>query len=371
MSFNYIIILYVVALMNLCLLPHGHAGHAVRERQPVRIGLLLPDQNSVSAKNGAELAIQKANQLAGPDDPYFKLVVRSMEGPWGAGANEAIQLIFEDKVCAIVCSVDGRNAHLAEQAATKSQVVLLSAWSGDPTLSQAFVPWFYNVAPNYIQQAAILTEEILHKQKIRHLTAVVDNQYDSKSALNFFISKFRESGAALSGQWTYTNRENELPELAEHLRKTNTEGLILFVKSRTALKIIDYLRQKNIRPAIFAPLFVFNENELSVKDYLIFENVVMISSEHWFNLKAQSFRDDFRNIYGHLPGNAAAYAYDAIQMLTTAIGKGGTSREKIQQALSKISCEGITGTFQYDSKGNRVGNISLVSIKNGLPVKTE
>ena len=44
-------------------------------------------------------------------------------------------------------SHDGRNAHLVEQVATKSQVVFLSAWASDPTLSQAFVPWFFSCVP--------------------------------------------------------------------------------------------------------------------------------------------------------------------------------------------------------------------------------
>jgi len=65
---------------------------------------------------------------------------------------------------ALFGSHDSRNAHLVEQAATKSQVVFVSAWSGDPTLSQAFVPWFFNCVPNDYQQVASLIEEIYYKR---------------------------------------------------------------------------------------------------------------------------------------------------------------------------------------------------------------
>src|SRR4030065_2578466 len=117
--------------------------------QPVKIGLLIPDSKSVAAKQGAELAILKANENKGFQGRPFQLVVRSMEGPWGTGSKQAVDLIFEEKVWALLGSHDGRNAHLVEQAATKAIVPFVSVWAGDPSLSQAFVPWFFNCVPNH------------------------------------------------------------------------------------------------------------------------------------------------------------------------------------------------------------------------------
>jgi branched-chain amino acid transport system substrate-binding protein len=145
--------------------------------------------------------------------------------------------------------------------------------------------------------------------------------------------------------------------------------MILFARSLSAIKIVNILRKNNLSVPIFAPLFVLNENEIPGKEYRPFENVVFVSSEHWSDNKALTFRDEFRKKYGYLPGNVAAYAYDGLQVLTEAIKKSGTGREEIQKALSEISCQGITGAFHFDSKGNRTGNITLVEIKNGNPVK--
>ena len=83
-----------------------------------------------------------------------------MEGPWGTGSKQAVNLVFDEEVVAMLGSHDGRNAHLVEQVSAKSRVVFLSAWSGDPTLAQAFVPWFFNCVPNDLQQADVLIEEI-------------------------------------------------------------------------------------------------------------------------------------------------------------------------------------------------------------------
>lgn len=106
----------------------------------IKIGLLIPDSKSTAAVQGAELAVRVANEKDGLNGRHFELIVRSMEGPWGTGSKEAVSLIFEEKVWALLGSHDGRNAHLVEQAATRSIVVFVSAWTGDPTLSQAFIP---------------------------------------------------------------------------------------------------------------------------------------------------------------------------------------------------------------------------------------
>jgi ABC-type branched-subunit amino acid transport system substrate-binding protein len=107
----------------------------------IKIGLLIHENTSMAAKRGAELAIRKANENGGFNGKSFLLVVKSMEGPWGTGSKQAVSLIFEDQVCALMGSPDGRNGHLVEQVATKTRIIFISTWASDPTLAQAFVPW--------------------------------------------------------------------------------------------------------------------------------------------------------------------------------------------------------------------------------------
>src|SRR5512139_444498 len=71
----------------------------VNTKNPIKIGLLIQNKNSVAAKNGAELAIINAN--SGSDKGIkFELVVRSMEGPWGTGSKQAVDLVFDEEVVA-------------------------------------------------------------------------------------------------------------------------------------------------------------------------------------------------------------------------------------------------------------------------------
>jgi branched-chain amino acid transport system substrate-binding protein len=70
-----------------------------------------------------------------------------------------------------------------------------------------------------------------------------------------------------------------------------------------------------------------------------------------------------------MPGNVAAFAYDAAQELMHSIITAGTDREMIQKTLLEKQFNGVTGPIQFDKRGNRNGNVTLVRISNGIPVE--
>jgi branched-chain amino acid transport system substrate-binding protein len=337
----------------------------------VKIGLLISDNNSLAAKYGAELAIRKANENGGYNGKSFQLVVRSMEGPWGTGSKEAVNLIFEENVCALMGSCDGRNAHLVEQVTTKARIVFLSALAGDPTLAQAFVPWYFSCVPNDLQQADALIEEIYNKRRITITVAISSDDYDSKLALESFMKRIKPSGNEDPVQILYDNSSQDFSGLIDQISKADVRGIILFGKPSASMKIIQQLHQRKINQPVFGTLSLLNEDESSDQFMKYYEDAVFVASINLSGSKGLSFREEFQKIYGKLPGAVAAYSFDGMSLLIEAIKSAGTDREKIQKALAKIQFEGVTGLIKFDDKGKRIGTPLLMEIKNGLPVAVE
>ncbi len=198
-------------------------------QESIKIGLLIQNKNSIAARNGAELAILNANSK-GEKGIKFELVVRSMEGPWGTGSKQAVNLVFDEEVVAMLGSHDGRNAHLVEQVSAKSRVVFLSAWSGDPTLSQAFVPWFFNCVPNDLQQADALIEEIYNKRKLNNITVVSDPGYDSQSSLRNFLKKVEMEGYPEPSQLSLDSTGRNINDLTEKILRADPGCVVLFLQ---------------------------------------------------------------------------------------------------------------------------------------------
>jgi branched-chain amino acid transport system substrate-binding protein len=337
----------------------------------VKIGMLIPDKNSVAAKHGAEMAISKANENGGFNGRHFELIVRSMEGPWGTGSKQAVDLIFEENVCAIMGSPDGRNGHLVEQVTTKARIVFLSTWASDPTLAQAFVPWYFSCVPTDLQQADAFIEEIYNKRKLTKIAAISDNDYDSKLALESFVKKTKQAGKPDPFLLSYENSNPDFNILIDKIRKADIGAIILFGKPSASVRLIQQLKQNKINKPLFGALSLLNEDELADQDLKYYDNVVMVASENLSGSKALTFREEFRKTYGKQPGAVAAYSFDGMSLLLEAIRKAGTDRIEIQKALTKIHFEGVTGPIQFDDKGKRMGTPDLIEIKKGIPVSVE
>jgi branched-chain amino acid transport system substrate-binding protein len=294
-----------------------------------------------------------------------------MEGPWGTGSKQAVNLIFDENVVAILGSSDGRNAHLVEQVAAKARVVYVSAWSGDPTLAQAFVPWYFSCVPNDLQQADVLNEEIFIKEKFNNIAVVSDNDYDSKLALDGFLKKYKSSGGPVPKQFNYDNSIQDINLLTDQLLKAEVNAIILFVQPVASLKIMNQIQLKKIKIPVFGSLSVMGEREFDEQEWKAYENAILISSGQWFNSNGMNFIREFQKSWGYKPGPVAAYAYDGMSLIIKAVKNAGTSREQIQKYFKEVNYSGVTGIIRFDERGNRIGEVLLMKIKNGIPVKGE
>jgi branched-chain amino acid transport system substrate-binding protein len=338
-------------------------GNPVSE--PVKIGLLVQEKTSLAAIQGSEIAISIANKNGGFKGRPFQLLTKDMEGPWGTGSRMAVDLIWEDNVSALIGSHDGRNAHLVEQAATKSIVVFISAWSSDPTLSQAFVPWFFNVVPNDRQQAEALINEIHSRRKITSIVVISDKIYDNSMALKYFLQSSRSSAKINPIEFQVEEYAANLYNLADLIKKTKAECVVMFCTPATSLKLVRAMKQRAVSLPLFGPLSILNENELNENELKECDNALWIPNDLYTGTGNQMFRNSYFKKYGKMPGLVASYAFDATSMLIEAIKMAGvTDREKIQDALYKIRFDGATGLVQFDEKGNRTGKGVVSTIQH-------
>ncbi len=335
----------------------------------IKIGLLVPDKTTIAAIEGAELAIKEANRNGGINGTQLQLMVKSMEGPWGTGSKQAVSLIFEEKVWALFGSHDGRNAHLVEQAGTKAQVVFLSAWSGDPTLSQAFVPWFYNCLPNDFQQAETLVEEIYNKKNLNRVVIISDEEYDSNLACFNFLRKIELDEKNEPVNFTYENYSENINRLIDEIEMEHADCIVLFCNPLISFKIFREIKKRGMSQPLFGSLNLLNEDMLSEQELIEYNDALLIPSPAWIKSKSTIFKEKYIEVYGKEPGMVATYAFDGINLLVEAFKIAGSpNREKIQHALTGIDYEGITGPIRFDDKGNRLGPYYIVTVKNGIPV---
>jgi ABC-type branched-subunit amino acid transport system substrate-binding protein len=214
-----------------------------------------------------------------------------------------------------------------------------------------------------------LTTEICIKEKINKIAVVSDNDFESKLALNSFLKKLKISGSPDPKQFFYDDTNQDFNILTDQLIKADINAIILFGNPASSLMIVKQIQQRKINIPVFGSLSVMGEREFEESEWITFENAVLISSGQWFNSNGLKFSTEFQKTWGYKPGPVAAYAYDGMNLIIRAVKNAGASREQIQKYLKKAKYNGVTGTIQFDDRGNRIGEAELMRIKNGMPVK--
>lgn len=323
------------------------------QKDSLHIGLLIPELSSTSVIQAAQKAINEAN-LSGQDgDRPFKLIIRSTEGFWGAGSKESVSLVYEDQVSVIVGSLDGRNAHLAEQVAAKSHLVYLETRATDPTLSQAFVPWFFRIVPNDDQQARAIMDRIKSRGGGR-LAILNQDQYDTRYA----VKSLTKSAARDYGHPPLILNPDSAAlyhtDLLVQLKQSQTGHLVIPYFSNSALELMGCIRKEIPQIHMYGTLAFcagLKESDFARPELQGMELIHSYASGNRINQATDLY---------------ALYAYEGIKLILNSIKDAGSDREAIREHLSRVaSAYGVNGVLSFDTMGNRKGPLRFVKIEKG------
>jgi len=332
----------------------------------LNIGLLISESRMQDARRGVELAVDEVNQSNFLKGKKVKLTTLSMEGIWGTGAKQTVDLVFNQKAWAIIGSHDGRNAHLAEQVTAKTQVVYISAWAGDPTLAQAYVPWFYCMVPNDIQQAKSLFAEIYTEGEPGKVVAVCGNDYDSETALRFFQEELKTENVSQAEVIKYDTIDFDEAQVLKQISESQPEVVILFGQPKESVILLKALRNKPVKHRIYGTFTILGENpkrEFNMND---FEGMFIPEINYLDNEGGTGFVAKYKADYGKFASPTAAYAYDSAWLIFKKIRESGFDSELFKELMHKTDEKGVTGSIQFDAIGNRKQEVSWIQI----PTKT-
>ena len=332
----------------------------------VKIGLLIPDNEATEARFGAAMAINEANLKSNKKGLSFQLITRSLKGAWGTGSTKAVDLIFKDHVWAILGSHYSRNAHLVEQVISKTHIVYLSSWATDPTLSQAFIPWYFSCVPNDNQQVKTLVDEIYKEKKLTNIAVISSGSFDSNATFKLFLKEAKLNCQTAPMHFIFD--ETNVNGLQIKLNKANIQALVFLDNPPTGFNFSNEFQNKKHKLLTFGTLGVFGETAFDKVNLSKYNNTILVSSGNWLNSKNNMFNIKFQQKYHKNPSAVAAYAYDGMQILINAIKRAWPNRAKVKANLSKINYNGVTGLIKFDEKGNRIGAAGLIKIENGNPI---
>lgn len=355
-SLRYLLCLVAVFLITATL-------SLIAQEKPVKIGVLIPGQSSEEVIHAAQLAIHMANNHGGFRDQHFELTVRTTEGPWGAGSKQSVALVYEDSVWAILGSLDGRNAHLAEQVAVKSHITYLETRATESTLSQAYVPWFFRCVPSDDQQSIAILQHLRQKDQ-GNVAILSTDENDSRQAAKSFIRVAARKKTDNKAPFLINPDEFDFRQIFDKLNRANIRHLIVTVHSEATIEIIRLMKER------MPEIFIYGTHSFTTGIHWpspncnAYDGMTLISAEILLSQEGKQFQQLFQNKYGYKPGISAFHAYDGTNLIIQAIRNAGLNREAIKDYIAETRFSGwTTGPISFDELGNRINSTLFTQLQ--------
>ncbi len=345
------------------------AGHLAAAGPDIPIGYYGPPDPSHPIGGpvwqGASIAIDDANREGGCHGRPFRLIARWDENPWSGGAAAIIRMIYDQRVWAVIGSIDGETTHLAEQVVAKARLPLIDPASTDRSVNAAFVPWMFSVMPDDRRLLAPLAVELRNVKYV--LLAATD--HDSRVMAGEFIALMKTPGRP-ARRLEFERRSPRISEVAREAASLDVEAAVVLAGPLTSAVMVRQLRA--LRP----DLRIYGGPAMGRRGFLeqagASADGVRFPSPLGPDVFSNFFAQRYAARYGEKPDYSAFHAYDAVSLLVAAIRIAGPDHAAIRDALQNLSpWNGVSGEIVWDRLRRNSRQTRLATIHRGCVVPLE
>ena len=305
----------------------------------------------------AQLAIE--DEAASPlaEGRRLSLVSRDQSGPWGRASNEIVHLVYEDRAVAIITSLDGASAHLAEQVANKVGIPVVTL-STDPTTTQINLPWIFRLGPTDTQQASTFVRDIYVARKLKRVVLVMESGHDGRTGEVEFQKAARQLNAFRVAPLVVDTANWDPDTLVSQIVAQKPEALVFWTGPEIATRVVPSFR----KAFPTAPIYLCHQAAQGRFDTNQ-ENIWILTLRLPSSPLRESLEKRFRARAGTGPVPAAAQAYDAVRILAAALHRSGPNRARVRDALAALTnYSGVSGVISFDHAGNVLSDFTLVRL---------
>jgi ABC-type branched-subunit amino acid transport system substrate-binding protein len=358
--------------------------------EEIRIGFLAPlydqpDQvRGTRMLNGATMAIDEANAVGGYCGKPFRLVLHNDynnwqnssaaaagvardSAIWGAASNDAVRMIYDDKVWAMFGSISSESTHIALRLTLKAETPLIISASTDPTIPETTIPWSFITIQDDREQGYTLARHIYDELGLKRVAILrVNDRYG-----RFGVPKFRDASRRLGHpvviEQKFRPGDTDFRHQLQVIEDSRVDGIVLWTDIGPAAMILQQMQELGMKQRVFGSHRTIGDELVKLAGTAAegFEAVFPYdptrTDPRWidFNVRYQAR-------FHEAPDHFASLAYDAMQILLKAICRAGLNKGRIRDALTGIeNYKGVTGEMVFDPNCKNIAPLFLARVRNG------
>jgi branched-chain amino acid transport system substrate-binding protein len=356
----------------------------------IRIGFLAPlydhpDQvRGAHMLNGAQMAIDEANAAGAYAGKPFRLITHndydnwqnsssSVAGVskdsaiWGAASNDAVRMIYEDKVWAIFGSISSESTHIALRLTLKAETPIVNSASTDPTIPETIIPWYFTDLQDDRVQGYTLARHIYSELGLKRVALLrINDRYG-----RFGVMKFRDASRRLGHpvviEQKFLKRDIDFRHQLQVIQDSRVDAIVLWTDIEQTAMILRQMQELGMKQRVFGSHRTIGDELLKLAGPAAenFEAVYPFdpssNDPRWANFVAR-----YEARYNEKPDHFAALAYDQMRILLDAICRAGLNRGRIRDALTALTTyKGVTGDMVFDPNCKNIAPLFLAHVQNG------
>lgn len=362
----------------------------LKDLSEIRIGFLAPlydhpDQILGNRMlNGAQMAIDEANADGGYGGRPFRLVthndydnwqnsslasagVSKDSAIWGAASNDAVRMIYDDKVWAMFGSISSESTHIALRLTLKAETPLVSSASSDPTVPETIIPWYHSVLQDDRVQGYTLARHICDELGIKRVAILrVNDRYG-----RFGVLKFRDASRRLGHpvviEQKFRPGDTDMRQQLRVIQDSRVDAIVLWNDIGYTALILQQMQELGMHQRVFGSHRTIGDDLIRLAGpaaegfEAVFPYDPSSNQKRW-----TEFTQRYEARYHEKPDQFAALAYDQMQILLHAICRAGLNKGRIRDALTGLtSYHGVTGDMLFDPNCKNIAPLFLARVHNG------
>jgi branched-chain amino acid transport system substrate-binding protein len=341
----------------------------------IAIGFLAPIENNpesvfgVPELHGAQLAIEEANARGGYHGKPYSLKVHTESALWGASSTELVKMLFNENCWAMLGCVDGQNCHIALRETLKLEVPIVDVGTSDRTVTETRIQWLLHNFPDDRQQGYTLADYVFKKLKLKRIGVIRTQTRYARIGVGEFNDEARRMGRQPILEVKFERGDKDFTNQLRMLKAAKIEGVVIWSEAPEAGLILKQMRALGMNQPVFGASRLAYPQLLEIAGPAA-EGMVMTTTldPTRQDPKWLAFREAYRKRFNEEPIDYAGYAYDGMNILTSAIEKAGLNRGRIMAALRDYQMktyEGVTGKALFDYTLNNISPVTMARVKDG------
>jgi ABC-type branched-subunit amino acid transport system substrate-binding protein len=355
----------------------------------IRIGFLAPlydhpDQAPGNRMlNGANMAIDEANANGGYGGKPFRLVthndydnwqlssaangVSKDSAIWGSASNDAVRMIYDDKVWAMFGSISSESTHIALRLTLKAETPLVNSASTDSTIPETIIPWYHTDLQDDRVQGYTLARHIYTELGLKRVALLrVNDRYG-----RFGVLKFKDASRRLNHpvviEQKFMPGDTDFRHQLQVIQDSRVDAIVLWNDIGPTAMILQQMHELGMTQRVFGSHRTIDDELIKLAGPAAegFEAVYPYDPTRTDPLW-QDFVARYESRYHEKPDHFAALAYDEMRILLDAICRAGLNKGRIRDALTGLTdYKGVTGAMIFDPNCKNIAPLYLGHVHDG------